>query len=86
MCLLSGGLGILISSLINRTADQNDYLFCSNLKAMNSANIPYFDTVANITLFPTTDRVGASKLYHLNWALVTGVISLNGPPGAAAAS
>jgi hypothetical protein len=86
MCLLSGALGILITSLLTRSADQNDYLFCSNLKAMNSANIPYFNVLDNIALLPTTNRVGGSILYHLNWAFVTGVISLSGPPGAATAS
>jgi hypothetical protein len=84
---LAAFLGSLISSLLQRANPIDEFVYCSNVPAMNEVNVPHWRLSQG--KIPQTDGAsipGATleKVYHPNWALVRGALSTNGPPGAAA--
>jgi hypothetical protein len=88
MVAISAILGSLIAGLIARSQPPDEYVYCSNLPALNRVNIPHWRN-ANPFLqrTPPNNFPGAtlSFLYHSNWAIVR-FITLSGPPGGAGAS
>jgi hypothetical protein len=64
-----------------------EYLYCSNVPAMNGGNIPIWNSTLLTTQASSSGIPGASldAITHANFAVVTGVLSQTGPPGAAAA-
>ncbi|KAI8909841.1 hypothetical protein EDD86DRAFT_190603 [Gorgonomyces haynaldii] len=90
MVLIAAGLGGLIEGLILRANPVTEYLYCSSKPTFNEVNVPIWDT-SDLTVYQTTPKSqvpGASndKVYDVNWALIRGVLSTNGPPGAASSS
>jgi hypothetical protein len=87
MVFLAGFLGNLIVGLIQKANPINEFIYCSAVAAMNEVHIPLWN--GTDPLLPTSsakDIPGTTldTVTHVNWALVTGALSLSGPPGAAA--
>jgi hypothetical protein len=87
MVALSAGLGNLINTLITRSLTNRDFLYCSNVPAMNAVNIPEYDpdgqfTSSDPSLFPYYTATNGS-IQNTNYAVVRS-FSNTGPPGAAA--
>ena len=67
-----------------------EYVYCSNTPTFNPLNIPVFNR-SDLNVFPnvegsTLSAATLSKVYLVNWAIIRGVTSTRGPPGAASAS
>ncbi|KAJ3321707.1 hypothetical protein HDV06_004000 [Boothiomyces sp. JEL0866] len=93
MVALAGILGNLITALIQKSATINEYVYCSNLTAMNGLNIPIWNstTSSDDPTFPETpgsQLVGTTQdwIANVNYALVRGVLSTKASPGAASLS
>jgi hypothetical protein len=88
---LSALLGSFITGLIQKASPINGFMYCSNIDAMNSINIPYWGGPSEEPRLPTTGNENipgafVDKVYHVNWARVTGALGLSGPPGAQASN
>ena len=89
LVFLAGFGGSMIIALIQSATPIKEYLYCSNQPAMNEINIPIWGL--KDSRLPTSSSAGfkgatMDQITHANFAYVTGLFGLTGPPGALAAS
>jgi ABC-2 family transporter protein len=89
LVFLAGFGGSLIIKAIQSSTPIKEYVYCSNQPAMNEINIPYWNLKdQRLPKSSAQEFKGATldEVIHANFAYVTGLLGLSGPPGALAAS